>query len=386
MKIYNSISVCPKILENGISAPLDDRLNERPGFSLQTPVNIFRYGFVLSIVILFCQCYIARQGIDLFKIYSRAESNEDLLQVSSDSSLIQFLKLVKSIKNFASDSLGLKEDKNYSRYAEIDRNYLVDVVSASAPDTFDQFHWWYPIVGAAPYKGYFDSSDAFREKRKLLNKGFDVCSWKARAFSTLGFFTDPLFSYMKEYSVYEIASLLIHEQTHATLYIKGQSQFNEELATFVGREGALRYIAVHYDTTSKKYHQAKNFIHDQMVFSQQLKILHHSLDSLYQKNLPSKKIIEQKMIIIENFQTLFSFQYNSLFKTNRFKGFSQRKVNNAYLLVHNTYNKDLDLFYEIYTQKNYNLKKSLSLFLQAESHKNDPKEFLKELVFRKKDL
>ena len=113
-----------------------------------------------------------------------------------------------------------------------------------------------PFHGQAPYKGFYERPDALAEAARLKKEGYDVIVRKVDAFSTLGFTKDPVYSFMKKYSPYELASTIIHEQTHATLWVKGQTDFNEELADFVGETGALEWIAARFGAPSEEYRSA----------------------------------------------------------------------------------------------------------------------------------
>ena len=109
-----------------------------------------------------------------------------------------FVQRVENIRRFATEELGLRESKNYTRYVALDRNFLAAVVSACAADSFTRHEWWFPVVGRVPYKGFFNVEDARRERARLERKGLDLWIRGVDAFSTLGWFRDPLYSFMRE--------------------------------------------------------------------------------------------------------------------------------------------------------------------------------------------
>jgi predicted aminopeptidase len=154
----------------------------------------------------------------------------------------QFLEHVGTIRRFAAEELGLEDSRNYTRYVTLDRDYVADVVSACESASFKRYYWRYPIVGSLPYKGFYVEADAKREASRLKAAGLDVIVRKVDAFSSLGYFTDPLYSFMANYDIDVIAELVFHESAHATLFIKGADQFNEEFATFLGRKAADFYL------------------------------------------------------------------------------------------------------------------------------------------------
>ena len=192
--------------------------------------------------------YLAKQGDYLLRYSSGTQSIDDL--IASPSTLPatrDFLLRIREIKGYAVQQVGLRDNANYTRYKSIDRDYLVEVVSACDAASFTPYQWSFPFLGRLPYKGFYEHSDAQAEAERLKKEGYDVIVRKVDAFSTLGFTKDPVYSFMSKYSPYELASTIIHEQTHATLWVKGQTDFNEELADFVGRDrgpgvdrGALR--------------------------------------------------------------------------------------------------------------------------------------------------
>ena len=171
----------------------------------------------MAMSLLFSSCYTLKQGFTLLGYLRRAVPLEKL---SPDKSNLRFVKQVASIRSFAVNELGLKDTKNYTRYVEIDRDYLALVVSACAKDSFSPYMWRFPIVGAVPYKGFFEERDAKIEVEKLKRKDLDTLIRRVDAFSTLGWFQDPLYSYMKDYPAHRLADLIIHESLHATVYLK----------------------------------------------------------------------------------------------------------------------------------------------------------------------
>jgi predicted aminopeptidase len=335
----------------------------------------------LGICLLFINgCYLITQGYHLAAYQTRARKVSRILEQTDDQSLASFLTLAQQIKRFAVDSLGLAADRNYTTFVQTDKTYLVDVVTACAPDTFKQRQWCYPIVGCVPYKGFFTPKGARRLSRRLEQKGYDIHGWQARAFSSLGLLTDPLLSYMRDYSVYELASLIIHEQTHATLYLKGEAQFNEELASFIGREGALRFIAATAGDSSAEYAAAVKRQRDYATFLETIDVLYGRLDSLYKCDKPRDSLLREKARIIDACQKRFSRSYTEHFETDLFRGFPQARVNNAYLSAYNTYNKDLDLYYRLYERNGRDLRGTIALLLQAEGAEGSAKEYLESLL------
>jgi predicted aminopeptidase len=172
----------------------------------------------------FSGCYTLKQGGIMLGYLNRAVPLDTLLEdpapqdgEQSRLSSAEFARRVKDIRRFAMEDLGLRETSSYTKYVDIDRDYLAAVVSASARDSFTRHEWWFPIVGSVPYKGFFNIKDARKEQEKLRKRDLDVWIRGVDAFSTLGWFSDPLYSYMRNYSVYRLADLIIHESLHTTM-------------------------------------------------------------------------------------------------------------------------------------------------------------------------
>jgi predicted aminopeptidase len=300
-------------------------------------------------------CYTLKQGTTMLGYLNRAIPLEDLANADSEEDR-HFAMQAMDIRRFAMEQLGLKQSKNYTRYVQLDRNYLAAVVSACAKDSFTRHEWWFPIVGRVPYKGFFDIADARKEREKLEKKDLDVWIRGVDAFSTLGWFQDPLYSFMKDYPLRDLADLIIHELFHATVFLKNHVQFNEELAEFVGSEGARLYMEsiagnavggstnpsddVETDAVARRADQAAYlaFIHGLIA----------ELDTVYKNTaLSREEKLEQKDLIIAQAKAHFEANYDSVFMTENYRGFIDLPINNAYLELYilyyegNTWLKDL---------------------------------------------
>ena len=152
------------------------------------------------------------------------------------------LQRVADILSFAERYLRLETGQRYRTYVALERDTLAWNVFAAPEFSLDAHRWCYPIVGCAVYRGFFDPDKAQREAATLAARGFDVHVGRVAAYSTLGWFDDPLVSTFIDYSDERLAELLFHELAHGTLFVPGDSSFNEAFATFVGREGALEWL------------------------------------------------------------------------------------------------------------------------------------------------
>jgi len=266
-----------------------------------------------------------------------------------------FVYRVQDIRRFAIEELGLKMSKNYTRYVQIDRDYLAAVVSACAADSFTRYEWKFPVVGAVPYKGFFDPADARKERDKLEKKELDVWIRGVEAFSTLGWFKDPLYSYMREYSVDRLADLIIHELMHATVFIKGHAQFNEELAEIIGREGARLYIESRFGIESEEYRAMSVSKTDYQAYVSFILELADELDALYTGSADREEKLREKQRVITAAKERYNAEYESRFASDDYRGFSELPINNAYLELFRLYNGDDGFFDELYERTDRNL-------------------------------
>ncbi|MBN2189373.1 MAG: aminopeptidase [Chitinispirillaceae bacterium] len=331
----------------------------------------------------FSGCYYLYQGSTLLKHQCCALPNRTMLADSSTPGDVRkFLCSVEEIRRFAVDSVGLKKTKSYSRFVKIKRDYLVDNVYAARADTFAQHFWRYPFLGAMPYKGFFDRIGAEKEARTLQEKGYDVHIGRIAGFSTLGILRDPVYSFMKEYGPYSLANLLLHELTHATVFIKSQSRFNEEIATFIGREAGLRYVAAKYGPASDALNKARLFIEDEKTYQGLLSVLYRRLDSIYRNERSPEARIALKNTAISDFKRDIAGRYDSLFKTKSYAGIAKAEINNATLMIAMTYSLDLGIYYELYRQCGNDLKKTVAALGELQEMEGDPRKNLMDKLLK----
>lgn len=187
--------------------------------------------------------YLARAAWEEGKILARRQPIAALIAApSTDAVLRAKLQLVLDARRFAIDSLGLTADEEFTTYSRLDRDTLVLVLSAAYRDSLAFRTWWFPVVGSVPYKGFFDFEAGKREAKAVDAAGFDAVLRPASAFSTLGWFNDPLLPTTLSLDTLELANTVIHELVHTTYYAPGQAVFNESLANFVGSRGAERFF------------------------------------------------------------------------------------------------------------------------------------------------
>jgi len=188
--------------------------------------------------------YLLRAGWEEGKILARRKPITELVSAAATPPALRAkLELVLAARAFARDSLGLTTGESFTTYSALDRDTLVLVLSGAYRDKLEAYTWWFPIVGRVPYKGYFDFDQARAAERGLTARGYDARLGAASAFSTLGWFNDPLLPTTLRADSLTLANTVIHELTHNTFYAPGGAVFNESFANFVGARGAQRFFA-----------------------------------------------------------------------------------------------------------------------------------------------
>jgi predicted aminopeptidase len=152
------------------------------------------------------------------------------------------LMLVQQLRTFAKNELKLPVDGNYDKYVDIHRKYVVWDVQASPEFSLAPKVWRYPFVGSLAYRGYFSEKTARKYGDSLARQGFDVYVDGVDAYSTLGWFKDPLLNTFIDEGEPELAELLFHELAHKRVFASGDTDFNEAYATTVGQEGARLWL------------------------------------------------------------------------------------------------------------------------------------------------
>jgi predicted aminopeptidase len=191
----------------------------------------------------------------------------------------QRLRLIPRIKEYGA-GLGLASTHNYDSYA-LGWDHTIWNLSASDPLAFNAVTWWFPIVGRVPYLGFFNREDATPYEERLLAEGKDVHLRTAGAFSTLGWFRDPVLPSMLRWSEADLAETVFHELAHATLWVPGSVDFNESFASFVGEAACERYLVDTYGAGSVELADRQREMRDTARWDATLHHLYEDLDTLY---------------------------------------------------------------------------------------------------------
>jgi len=152
------------------------------------------------------------------------------------------LVLAQQAREFAIHTLELDAGKSYTSFTRLKSDTLALVLSAAYRDRLQFRTWWFPVVGHVPYRGFFSQAAAEKAQASLEAEGLDTYLRPTAAFSTLGFFADPLLSTLLRYDSVDFVETILHELAHNHLFVRSHVRFNESFATFVGRVGAIQFF------------------------------------------------------------------------------------------------------------------------------------------------
>ena len=282
------------------------------------------------------------------------------------------LELVQAIRAFAQREIGLSISKNYTTYVDIGRGPVSWNLVVCPVDRLEPLEWSYPVVGAIPYRGYFDRAKAEEARDHYVAEGYDTYLRPVSAYSTLGWFSDPVLSAMLRYSEGDLADLIIHELTHATVWIEGDVTFNESLASFVGEAGALMWLQRKYGADSKAVRRVLDERADGVVFRKFMRDIASRLNSLYQSNSPHKITLRQQ--IFDSARTEF---HTLSLKTDLYARFPSWELNNARIALYRVYRARADVFSRVYLICDKNLKATVEVLRQC-ANAEDPAAWLEK--------
>ena len=198
--------------------------------------------FYFFLIFILNGCYLTKQSYHHLKIIWNTIPLESAIAEETDPEKKELLALVKEVLQFSEEVLQLKTKGNYKKYYQTEKKSISFAVSASPALKLEAHQWWFPILGKVEYKGFFVLEDAQKEAKKLQHKNYEVWVFPVSAYSTLGWFDDPVISPMLLYGKYHLINSLIHETTHSTLYFKNKTALNEQLASFVAKIGSEQFL------------------------------------------------------------------------------------------------------------------------------------------------
>lgn len=319
--------------------------------------------------------YVLRASWEEAKILSaRRPIAEVIRDRRTDGETRRKLALVLQARAFARDSLGLSAGESYTLFTRVRSDTLAMVLSAAPKDAFRAHTWWFPVVGRVPYKGFFDPADAAAEARRLEAQGFDTYVRPTAAFSTLGWFNDPLLSTLLRYDDVSLGNTVIHEITHNTYFAPGKVAFNESFASFVGGRGAVHFFCAAEGPDGPRCRDAQAQWEDDLVFGHFLSGLVAELDSLYaREDLSREAKVERREEIFAASRERFRREVQPQFQAGSYSGFLSTPLNNATLISRRLYYDRLELFDAVYRSRGRDLRRAVhDIIAAARASRADP--------------
>ncbi len=309
----------------------------------------------------------------------RKPISEILADKEIKSKLRDLLETSQKIRDFASKELDLPENDSYRMYADLKRQYAVWNVVAAKEFSTEARKWCFLFVGCLSYRGYFLKADATAYANELKKEGYDVYIAGAKAYSTLGWFDDPLLNTMMYKSEARRAGIIFHELAHQVVYIENDSAFNEAFATTVEEEGIRRWMEK--NGKNKQYQEYLINKKRDSEINQLLQETREELKQLYKIKISDKEKRQKKIAAFSLMQKKYAQLKKSWGGYNAYDHWTRQELNNAHLLLIATYHDLVPTFKAMLKKENYNLK---NFYSAVEKHgaldKEERKHQLKQLA------
>jgi predicted aminopeptidase len=310
----------------------------------------------------------------------RRPFDEVINDARTDEDTRRKLLLARQARAFAIHMLKLDAGDSYTSFTQLETDTLAWVLSAAHRDRLEAKTWWFPIVGRVPYKGYASEGSARKAQGKLEDEGLDTYLRITSAFSTLGWFADPLLSSLLRYDDVDLVETILHELSHNHLFVPGKVRFNESFATFVGRVGAIRFFCGPDDAPqdTEKCRLAQERWDQYQEFSEFLDQFISELTEIYgSAGLSVDEKVQGRDELFADFQSRYAG--DSAPETSPLiRGFLSRPLNNAMLLARMRYFHRLKDFQTLLDQHQGNLPAAIRTLKDSAEKVDDPFNLLPE--------
>lgn len=298
-----------------------------------------------------------------FDIISRTEKTDTLINdPETDPRLREQLKNVNRILAFANDHLDLPSNGSYLEYADIGRDYVLKNLFATQEFSIHAERWCYPLVGCMGYRGYFDEQRLDTDLQQFRSQGLDIYIAHVDAYSTLGWFNDPLLNTFIDWSELRLAGLIFHELAHQRLYVDGDSTFNESYAMAVQQAGIEALLSQRGET--ERLPRYRQYLQNRRKVIELIAQARQDLQQLYVENTGTDNLRELKAARMSQLKTDYLALHQKFKVNDGFSRWFEKDLNNAQLVSVATYHslvpafrnllastgKDFPSFYQIAEQ------------------------------------
>lgn len=273
------------------------------------------------------------------------------------------LRIVLAARGFAEDSIDLRAKESFTTFTQLRSDTLVLVLSGAYPDLLKAKTWWFPIVGRVPYKGYFDVDQAKRAADDLRRDGFDTYLRPASAFSTLGWFNDPLVSSTLRADSIDLVNTVIHELTHNTYYAAGGATFNESFANFVGARGSAWFFRSRGSLAAADEADAR--WEDDKLMAVFWARLYRTVDSAFKAHPDDRNArIAVRDTIYRAARETLVHEYGPRLRVIGPRTLERMRIDNSAVLAHRVYLTDVDLFDQVWRREGRDLRATVKRIIE----------------------
>jgi predicted aminopeptidase len=338
-------------------------------------------------VFLFSGCssiYILRAAIEEGKILWRRQPIEHLLQKPDlERENKEKLKLVLAVREYARTSLKLNVKGSYASYSYVTRPVLSYVLMGASKTDLAPYTWWYLFVGRVPYKGFPSEEAARTEAGRFENRGYDTYIRTSSAYSTLGWFDDPLLAHLLKYDAVTLAEVIFHELLHNTFFLKGVVDFNESLANFVGNRAAIDFFRSRNGEGSNPHQQALQAWRDELEFSDFIVEVAAGLREVYARTIDLNEKLKLREEVFLKSQQEWTSRIAGRSK-HQYRAYSEQKLNNAVLANYLLYLRDLRLFESLYDSEGRDLARVIAVIGESVQKTDAPFEVVQDLLGKRR--
>lgn len=289
----------------------------------------------------------ARGQLDL--LWRARPVSEALASGQLDAETDRKLRMLMAARTYGADVLGLRVGDSWTSYVQLDRDALSYNLSAAPKDQLKPYAFWFPVVGRIDYIGYFAREDMEAARRQFEQDGYDTYAYVVDTYSTLGWFPDPIYSTFLRRGDASLIETMFHELAHNTVYANGHSDFNESLATWVGREAARLYFAELGEDGARMAEALRRQREDGERIRAWIGGLADQLEAFYAGPMSSTEKVAGRGAIFEEARERFIAEVQpTLHEPQRHAGWTQLQPNNALVLLNRRYNRSLDTFDRVY--------------------------------------
>jgi len=346
--------------------------------------HYFRLAVTIIILLIFSGCaslnYYGQSIQGQLEVLKKRQNINNLLQKNSISGVLRNkLNTVLDLRNFSIQHLGLPQNDSYLSYADLERDYVIWNIFANEEFSLQPLNWCYLIVGCLSYRGYFSKSDAQQHAVELKKQGYDIYLGGVSAYSTLGWFDDPVLNTMLRWSDIRLATVIFHELAHQQLYIKNDTEFNESYAEAVAHIGVTKWLEKKSNQSLLKEYQQSQFQKKEFVSL----IMHYKskLNNVYQSEKSDDEKRKRKQELIKKMSDDYLIISKSWSK-NTYKTWFSKDINNAKLTAIVTYRQYVSSFLDIYEK----LQKDLTKFYSFTRSLSNCKVMKRKEILKKREI